>query len=271
MKIGVTSFGMVGKPLVEALDLMVDVGAEATELNGRPGVHPGLIWEAGDVTKVKGMLAERGIVATSLGSYNDFAQLDADALEAEIAGLVTYCQRAADLGIPVVRAFGADTREGYTLANFRESIFKGFEEAIRRSEGLGVVIGIENHGLMTNDGDFMREIIDRVDSPRLGVTLDTGNFAWAGHDLATVGRFFDDLLPRIFSLHIKDGVYEEDGFEFVPAGRGVMPLPKLLADLEASEFDAGVISEYEGRATYEDGTRESVAYLRGLRDALASK
>ena len=270
MKIGVTSLGMAGRSLTEALDLMVEFGAEATELNGRPGVHPGLVWEHGDVAKVKAMLRERGITATSLGGYNDFAYLDDAGLEAQIKGFVGYCQRAADLEIPVVRAFGADTKPGHTLADFRERIFKGFEEVVRRTEGLGIVIGIENHGHMTADGDFMREIIDHVDSPRLGVTLDTGNFAWAGHDLATVQRFFDDLLPRIFSLHIKDGIYRDGGFGFVPAGRGVMPLPKLLAGLATTEFDAGVISEYEGNAPYVDGTRESVAYLRGLRDALAS-
>ena len=47
-----------------------------------------------------------------------------------------------------------------------------------------------------------------------------------------------------------------------------MPLPRLLADLSATDFQGGVISEYEGEAPYVDGTRESVAYLRGLRDAL---
>ena len=68
MKIGVTSFGMVGKPLAEALPVMAKVGAEATELNGRPGVHPDIMWEDGDVAKVKRMLKEYGLVATSWGS-----------------------------------------------------------------------------------------------------------------------------------------------------------------------------------------------------------
>ncbi len=269
MKIGVTSLGMAGKPLTEALPLMAALGAEATELNGRPGVHPDIPWGPGDTTKVKKMLREHGITATSLGGYCDFAQLDSAGLEAQIAQLVSYAQRAADVEIPVLRAFGGDTKEGHTLADFRESIFKGFEEALRRTEGLGIVIGIENHGRLTNDGDFMRELLNHIGSPRLGVMLDTGNFAWAGHSLANVQRFFDDLLPSIFSLHIKDGIWHADGdFEFVPAGRGKMPLPKLLAGLASRQFDGGVISEYEGNAPYVEGTRESVAYLRGLRDGI---
>lgn len=269
MKVGMTSFGMVGTPIEEALTIMAELGGEVTELNGRPGVHPDLMWEAGDVARVKKLLKQYGIVPTSLGGYNDFAQLTDEGLEEQIQRLIGYCQRAADLEIPVVRAMGADTKEGYGLADFREPILKGFEAVVERTEGLGVVIGLENHGRLTNDGDFMLEVVEHVNSPRLGVTLDTGNFAWAGHDAANVQRFFDQLLPYIFSLHIKDGIWHEDGtFEFVPAGRGAMPLPKLLRDLSGTEFDAGVISEYEGNAPYVDGSRESVAYLRGIRDAL---
>jgi len=269
MKIGITSLGMAGRSLVEALSLMAELGAECTELNGRPGVHPDITWAPGDVKKVKKLLDETGIVATSLGGYNDFAQLNAEGLEAQIVQFVGYCQRAADLEIPVVRAFGADAKAGHTLVDFREQIFRGFEEVVKRTEGLGVVIAIENHGRLTNDGDFMQEIIQHVGSPRLGVTLDTGNFAWAGYSDETVERFFDDLLPSIFSLHIKDGIWGDGGgFEFVPAGRGEMRLPKLLSALAGRGFEGGIVSEFEGKGDYVEGTRESVAYLRGVRDGV---
>jgi len=114
MRIGVTSLGMAGLPLGQALQVMVEVGAECTELNGRPGVHPDITWTPEDYPKVKKMLRDAGIVATSLGGYNDFAQLDADALEAQVRQLISYVQRAAELGIPVVRAMCADVKPGHT-------------------------------------------------------------------------------------------------------------------------------------------------------------
>lgn len=268
MKVGLTSLGMHGKPITEALQLMVQLGAECTELNGRPGVHPDLRWEPGDVQRVKKLLQEHGIVATSLGSYNDFAQWDREALEAQIAGFVAYCQRAADLEIPIARAFVADVKPGHTLADFHDKIYFGFEQIIQRTEGLGVRIGIENHGRLANDGDFLLALLQHIRSPRLGMTLDTGNFAHAGHPPEAVDRFTAQLFPYIINVHVKDGIWKGGGFELVPAGRGQIKLRKLLRDLAANGYQGAVVSEFEGKGDYVEGTRESVAYLRGLRDGV---
>jgi len=271
MRIGVTSLGMAGLPLGQALQVMVEVGAECTELNGRPGVHPDITWTPEDYPKVKKMLRDAGIVATSLGGYNDFAQLDADALEAQVRQLISYVQRAAELGIPVVRAMCADVKPGHTRDEFRDSIIRGFAETVRRIEGQGVRMGIENHGLLANDGDFLKGIVQEINSPLLGLTLDTGNYAWAGHPPETVKRYFVELLPYVFSVHIKDGVWKDGRFEFVPAGEGELDLKKLLADLAARGYQGAVVSEFEGQGDYKEGTRKSVAYLKRLRDGVMSR
>jgi sugar phosphate isomerase/epimerase len=67
-------------------------------------------------------------------------------------------------------------------------------------------------------------------------------------------------------VHIKDVAYDNGKVVFVPAGRGIVDLPRLFSLLEKSGYDGAVISEYEGLGPYEEGTLESVAYLRGLRD-----
>lgn len=266
MKIGITSLGMSGIPLETALGLMVAYGAECTELNGRPGVHPDVTWKPQDYPRVKRWLYESGIIATSLGGYNDFAQLDEETLEEQIAQLVGYCQRAADLEIPVVRAFAGDVKEGLTLEQVRGQIVRGFEETLRRTEGLGVRIGIENHGRLANDGDFLKGILDEIGSPRLGITLDTGNFAWAGHPLAEVQRFFRLLLPHVINVHVKDGIWQGGEFKFVPAGRGKLEIDMLVAMLAARGYDGAIVSEYEGGGSYWDGTRESLDFLHRIRN-----
>jgi sugar phosphate isomerase/epimerase len=271
MKIGVTSLGMVGKPIEEAVKWMVEFGAECTELSGKPGVHPGLAWTPEDYPRVKKLLRDAGVVATSLGSYNDFAQTDAAALEAQIVQLIGYCQRAVDLGIPVVRAMCADAKPGHTRDEFRANIIKGFSEAVKRTEKLGVKLAIENHGLMANDGDFQKSIIEAVGSPRLGLTLDTGNYAWAGHSPETVQRYFDTLQPYVFSVHIKDCVWRNGKVEFVPAGEGQLKIEKLLTELVKRGYQGAVVSEFEGEGDYREGTRKSVAYLKSVRDKALGK
>ena len=265
--IGVTSLGMAGTPFDEAVQKMVALGAECTELNGRPGVHPDLSWDdEADYERAKQLLAQANIVATSLGGYCDFAQLDDEALQAEVDAFVRYCERAAQLDIPVVRAFAGDVKEGLSLTDVETRVREAFSEVMRRVQGLNVVVGIENHGRLANDGMFLRQLIETVASPKLGMTIDTGNFYWAGHPPERVEQFIQLLTPYIVNVHIKDVTYRDGKTAFVPAGRGIVPLRRLYALLEGAGYEGAIVSEYEGEAPYEEGTRESVAYLRGLRD-----
>jgi sugar phosphate isomerase/epimerase len=267
VKIGVTSLGMKGIPLPEAIAKMKQFDAECTELNGRPGCHPDITWESeADYDKVNKLLADAGIDATSLGGYCDFAQADERALEAQLDGFVGYCERAARLGIPVVRAFAGDVKEGHMLADFEARIIEAFGELIKRIQGLEVKVGIENHGKLANDGFFLRKLIETVASPRLGMTIDTGNFYWAGHPPQRVETFLRLLAPYTFNVHVKDVAYRHGRVAFVPAGRGVVDLPRLHTLLKGNGYTGPLISEYEGEGPYEQGTLESVAYLRGLRD-----
>jgi sugar phosphate isomerase/epimerase len=267
MKIGLTSFGMAGTPLPQALEKMAWCGAECTELNGRPGCHPDITWETEtDYSSASALLADAGIVATSLGGYCDFAQVDDAAMEEQIAGFVGYCRRAVRLGIPVTRAFAGDVKPGHSLADFEQRIIEGFSEVMARIRDLDVVVGVENHGRLANDGHFLLKLIETVASPKLGMTIDTGNFYWAGHPPDEVNTFYEMLVPYAFSVHIKDVAYRDGKTVFVPAGRGIVPLPRLFALLEAQGYTGTIVSEYEGEAPYDEGTLESVAYLRGLRD-----
>ena len=267
--IGVTSLGLHGTPFPQAVEKMVSFGAECTELNGRPGVHPDLTWASeDDYQRATQLLAEANIAATSLGGYCDFAQLDDEALEAEVAGFVGYCERAAKLRIPVVRAFAGDVKEGLALADVEARITEAFAEVMRRVQGLDVIVGIENHGWLANDGMFLRGLIETVASPKLGMTIDTGNFYWAGHSPKRVERFIQLLAPYTVNVHIKDVTYREGETAFVPAGRGMVDLLRLYTLLAGVGYEGAIVSEYEGEAAYDVGTRESVAYLRGLRDGL---
>ncbi|MBN1400516.1 MAG: sugar phosphate isomerase/epimerase, partial [Anaerolineae bacterium] len=98
------------------------------------------------------------------------------------------------------------------------------------------------------------------------MTLDTGNFCWAGHSLDVAQRFFERLAPLTVNVHVKDGRFEDDRWVLYPAGRGDIDLPGLLRLLKSVGYTGPVLSEYEGRADFAASTVESVAYLRGLRD-----
>jgi L-ribulose-5-phosphate 3-epimerase len=96
----------------------------------------------------------------------------------------------------------------------RDCVVRSLKEAAPTAESLGLRIVLECHVLTTLDSpETVRDILDAVDSPAVGVNLDPVNFVG---DLDTLYDS-ESLLDRVFSClgahaasgHIKD-VYAED-------------------------------------------------------------
>ena len=130
---------------------------------------------------------------------------------------------------------------------------------------------MENHGHGLNTGEKMLGLIKDVGSPLLGMTLDTGNFCWAGNSIPDAQRYFEMLAPYTFSVHVKDGRFL-DRFRFVPVSWGDLDITAAVRALVKAGYQGGVLSEYEGKTPETElGTAVSVAYLKGLRDALSKR
>ena len=262
MKIGAVSLGWSGTPLPRVFEQIAAMGGECVEINGNTERHHGIVLDRATIPQVQRWAADAGLTIGSLSGYCDFALLDADALDAEIERLLVTCRTAVELGVPVVRAFSGDVKPGVTLEAVRPHIIAAFRKAAHAAESLGVTLGIENHGRLINDGPALAALVEEVGAPNLGFTIDTGNFAWAGHDAAQVRADFAAVLPRIVNVHIKDGVWTDKGFTFVPAGEGELPLAWLLQQLAGRDYSGMVCSEFEGASDFIEGTRRSVAYLK---------
>ena len=271
MQIGFVSLGLGKKPLAEVLQIAVAAGCEAMELNGRPTVHNNLWAPPIDYAAIRQQIEASGVIAATLGGYSNFAQPTAEGLEEQVQQLVGYCEVAREMGIPIVRAFAGDPLDGYTVDYLYPHMVAGFKAVTEQVADWGVQIGIENHGRLINHGDYLYSLIRDVDSPILGITLDTGNFCWAGHSIDTAESFFEELAPLVINVHIKDGKFIDDEWTLFPAGRGDLDLAALLTTLDDLDYDGPVLSEYEGKADFVCSTTESIAYLRGLRDALAER
>jgi len=76
-----------------------------------------------------------------------------------------------------------------------------YSEVVKIAEAYQVVINIEPHGYYTTKPEFMAEMLGFVESPYLGMNMDTGNTFIAGEDPAVfIGRFHE----KITHVHIKD-------------------------------------------------------------------
>jgi sugar phosphate isomerase/epimerase len=266
MKIGLVTLGLAAQPLDRVLAAARLAGCEAMELNGRETVHDNLWAPPIDYASVQREIDASGVAATSLGGYCNLATVSDEALAEEVRLFLGYCDLARRMQIPVVRAFPGDVVEGHSVDALYPRIVEGFRTVAAEIDGWGVQIGIENHGRLLNDGDLLAALVRDVGSPLVGITLDTGNFCWAGHSVDAAHRFFDLLAPLTVNVHVKDGLFVKGQWTLQPAGRGDIDLPGVFGALKACGYDGPVLSEYEGEEPFLPSTTESVAYLRGLRD-----
>ncbi|MBA2298383.1 MAG: sugar phosphate isomerase/epimerase [Actinobacteria bacterium] len=264
ISVGATSLGFGAAPLPRLLEQLRELGGECVELNSQPGLHDGLVVDARTIASVRAWVADSGIAVRSVGGYSDFAQIDGDALAAELTRLRRACELASELEVGIVRAFVGEPKASLELAEARSRAVDAFGQAAGFAADLGVTLAIENHGRLVNDGRALASLVEEIDSPQVKLTLDSGNFCWAGHDLDQVRDDYEAVLPHAVCVHIKDGVWTNEGFKFVPAGRGSLPIAQLIDDLRDRSYEGPIYSEYEGSGDFLGGTRESVSFLHSV-------
>ncbi|MBE3577064.1 MAG: sugar phosphate isomerase/epimerase [Limnochordales bacterium] len=286
------SFGVVGLslsflPFSDFLAFLQELQVDGFELATLPQAFRGeldLTSEAGREW-VREKVRASGLRILSLGGYNSFT-VPKDQLPQEVERLAGYMRIAADLGIPVVRAMGGELPAGWSKEEAMTALVEGFRRAVAVAADLGLVLALENHGHFLQDASILRELVEKVDAPQLRLTLDTGNFCWAGRSIAQAASYYRELLPYVASVHLKDGrPYPKEGqphetaFKFTPVGSGDLApyLAELLQELARRDYAGPVQIEFEGagdpRTLFDkadpevvefvkEGTRAGVAWVR---------
>ncbi|MDT7893972.1 MAG: hypothetical protein LASZOEIN_002133 [Candidatus Fervidibacter sp.] len=172
-------------------------------------------------------LAQNGVRISAFLLGNDFGRDDA---EEQVEWMVKTVKTAHQLGINAVRvdaivsgweSIGVDG----AIRLFAENI----KQVLEATDDTDVQLGIENHGTLGNRPEFLQTIFEAVNSPRLGLTLDTGNFYWFGHPLSRVYEIMRQFAPKVKHTHVKNIAYPPEmreqqrpiGYEY---GRYVCPI-----------------------------------------------
>lgn len=205
---------------------------------------------------------------------NDFNAPDK---EAEVAWAVRTVQAAQTLQAPAVRIDAIMHGEQDLPLETRQALVaEMITRILEATADTGVDLGIENHGFQGNDPAFLRGLLDRVGSPRLGLTLDSGNFYWRGWPLSQVYAIFREFAPVVKHTHVKNIAYppemretqREMGYEY---GRYVSPIPegdidhgRYIAALRNAGYTRDICLEDESLGKYTPDQRK--ANLRAASD-----
>lgn len=223
-------------------------------------------------------LEKAGKKITAFCMHNRFEERP----EFEVQWCRQVAQAAKELNVPVIRIDVVPRK--MPRPEFLEFAAKVLREVISITEATGARFGIENHGNTTNDPDFLDALFSQVDSPRLGLTLDTANFYWYGHPLSHLYEIYEHFASRVFHTHCKSINYPPEerekkrpmGWEYAkyhcPVDKGDIDFARVVTILKKAGYQNDLCIENEGlgKLSPEEAiatVRGEVAYLR----AIASK
>lgn len=200
-------------------------------------------------------------------------------LDKEIEMSVQLTRAAEWLGVPVIRIDVVP--HALKLEEFATFATKACKQLCDATKGSMIRFGIENHGKVTNDPDFMERIIAGAGSDRLGITLDTANLYWWGHPLGEVYKIYERFAPRVFHTHCKSIRYPDDrknvkremGWEYAkrccPVYEGDLDFNRIAAILRTAGYRGDLCVEDESLGRFPEAGRagilqREIAFLRKL-------
>lgn len=129
----------------------------------------------------------------------------AEDIESEIDYVISAVRAAGKLGIKAVRvdAIMHDNRD-WDLAKRTKFFAECMARVLEATSNLDVHMGVENHGTLGNNPEFLDMVLNEVNSPRVGVTVDTANFYWYGHPLSKVYEIIKHFAPKVKHTHMKN-------------------------------------------------------------------
>jgi len=293
MQLSVSTYSLVkwrretGATVEHCLDWLASVGLPCVELSGlgeKPVKDPR--------RRAKRLRQRCDRLGLNVVSYCTGAELlqTGDAQQQEIERVKKQIDIAAELGAPsmrhdVTRGPGDDN---VSFDQVLERIVPAIRTLTEHGEKRGVKTTLENHGFYMQTAQRVAKLIDTVDHPNYGLTIDLGNFLCLNQDPVDSAR---QLAKYVVMAHAKDfhvkpkseappsapAVGDEaelpHGWIHTPtdiairgaiAGHGNVDLPGAIDVLKQSGYDGPLSLEFEGLEEPRRGVRLGLAHLAQL-------
>jgi sugar phosphate isomerase/epimerase len=162
-----------------------------------------------DVDPILAAMAETGQVSSMLCFSPDFTHPDPDERARQVERQKAAIDLTVKLGTRFCRTLSGQALPGLSRRDGVERTVDGLLRSLEYAERRDVILCLENH---YKDGtwrypefaqpeEIFLEILDRVDSPRLGVQYDPSNAIVGGYDPIA---FLERVLPRVVTMHASD-------------------------------------------------------------------
>ncbi|MBE3593356.1 MAG: sugar phosphate isomerase/epimerase [Thermoanaerobacter sp.] len=202
---------------------------------------------------------------------NDFVMPDEKEREKQIEYVKQGIDDAVRIGADKLRVFSGNTKEGVTYEEGMQWIIECFKEVVKYAEQKDITLVLENHGLFAGRSSQVKEIIERVGSPNLRATADTGNFFLVGEKPEEAVQNVKEYIQHV---HFKDFKKSQPGkgykgigdvyYAGCVLGEGDVEMKKIIEILSGADYKGYLAIEYEGPDPQIEGTIKSIEYVKKL-------
>lgn len=273
IKLGLSSYSYWHfRPPKVAIDRVIEKAAELG-FEGVDILHRQMDSEEGGyMRRLKRHAFRNGIDLICLSIHQDFVTPDEDDRQRNIEHTIHCLEMAHEMGIPCIRlnsgrwgtirsfdALMANRGVEPVLENYTEDDgFRWAIDSIRRcldrAAELGVLMALENHWGLTSTPQGLLRIVNAIESPWLGVLMDTGNF------LEDPYAKLEKIAPQAVFVQAKTYF---GGGEWYSLD---LDYPRIAGILARAGYTGYVSLEFEGKEDPEVGVPRSLAVLRNAFD-----
>lgn len=194
----------------------------------------------------------QGLAVSGTAIRNDFGVVGEEAHERELAHMRAWIDAAAVLHAPAIRIFAGKKAKAHSEQQSHELMVEGIKQSCDYAASRGIYLALENHGGPTASSEGLLRIVKDVDSPWLGVNLDTGNFREGGDPYAQMQQ----AAPYAVNVQVKVALKSESG------AKEEMDFARVAQILKAANYRGFVVLEYEESGDVRQKCREFTKVLR---------
>ena len=271
--------------LDETIAVLADAGYDGVEvLLDEPHLYPAADDDAA-VERVRASLDDRGLAVSNCNAFMlsavplsnrvreseygrdteefhhpSFVEHDADDRDIRVEHTKEALRTAAALGAPSISVPpGGPIPEGKSDGEALDEFVEGLREVADVAEEAGVDVLVEPEPeLLIETSDEFLDLMDRVDSPRVGCNFDAGHFFAVREDPS---ELVSKLSKYARHYHLED-IPADRTHEHTQLGEGGMDVDGFLSTLDDASYDGFVTVElYPYEETAAETARDAMAYL----------
>lgn len=196
-----TALGKKSMTYADLVHLAVELDADGLDLTN--------YWFPSDsndfLLPLKRLAYKEAVEIHSIGMRTDMCQPTPDLRQAQVIEVKKWVDVAERLGAGHMRVFGGKVPKDATEDQAAGWVVEVLKRASEYAATKGVILGIENHGGITEKAERIIQIVKQVDSPWVAMNLDTGNFR------TDPWRQIQMCIPYAAHFHMKSQMTNEQG------------------------------------------------------------